>query len=108
MPFQILNKYAYAIHKVVHGIKLCLSSFNLKLEMQTEHKRPKWGKKILQIRDAKGRCNNKWGHGALIDRLSSTKGSLFGDDFGLHDNVWLCVLYDIINFTFLLNPRVIE
>ena len=48
-------------------------------------------KKKLQIRDAaKGQCNNNWGHGALIDRLSSTKGSLFGDDFGLHDNVWLC------------------
>jgi len=57
-------------------------------------------KKILQIRDAKGQSNNNWGHVALIDGLSSTKGSLFGDEFGLYDNVWLCVLYDIISFTF--------
>ncbi|CAJ1973660.1 unnamed protein product [Sphenostylis stenocarpa] len=55
--------------------------------MQTKQKKPKWRKKILQIRDAKGQSNNNWGHVALIDGLSSTKGSLFGDDFGLHDNV---------------------
>jgi len=56
--------------------------------------------KVKERRDAKGQFNKKWGHVGPIDGLSSTKGSLFGDEFGLIDNVWVCVLCDIISFTF--------